>query len=202
MSQSATENLNFCDALRAIKAGKRAQRAGWNGKGLFAFLQPGSVHGPYIGHKFQLAMESAPDEVETIDGVSVALFDTNGAEHTAMRYPQLCLSFPSGTFGAWAPSQTDMLASDWLVEEAAKEALPPLAKYARGYAIVDRRDTRTLSALKEFAVSIPSPVSRDDLSFMVVHPSLREIEEGERIPTYRAAWSDREDSLVFVAGSE
>lgn len=197
-----TENLNFCDALRALKAGKRAQRTGWHGKGLFAFLQPGSVHGPHLGPEFQLAVEPMVDNGETIDGLSVSLFDTNGAEHTAMRYPQLCLSFPSGTFGAWAPSQTDMLASDWLVEEAAKEEHPPLAKLARGHAIVDRRDTRTLTALKEFAVSLPSAVSRDDLSFMVVHPSLREIEEGERIPTYRAAWNDQDNRLVFMAGSE
>lgn len=115
MSRIATDNLNFCDALRAIKSGKRAQRAGWHGKGLHAFLQPGSVHGPYAG--FALAEESAPDNGETIDGLSVSLFNTNGAEHTAIRYPQLCLSFPTGTFGAWAPSQTDMLASDWKIVE-------------------------------------------------------------------------------------
>jgi hypothetical protein len=197
-----TNNLNFCDALRAIKSGKRVQRTGWNGKGLYAFLQPGSVHGPYLGHSFQMAMESAPTDVETIDGVSVSLFDTNAAEHTAMRYPQLCLSFPTGTFGAWAPSQTDMLASDWKIEGEAKEELPPLAKSARGYAVVDRLALRVINALKEFAVSPPMPMSRNDLSFLVVHPSLREIEEGERIPTYRAAWCDRTDSLVFMAGSE
>lgn len=115
MTRITTDNLNFCDALRAIKAGKRAQRAGWNGKGLHAFLQPGSVHGPYRG--FELAEEKAPDNGETIDGLSVSLFNTNGAEHTAIRYPQLCLSFPTGTFGAWAPSQTDMLASDWKIVE-------------------------------------------------------------------------------------
>ena len=115
MSQPSTDNLNFCDALRAIKAGKRAQRAGWNGKGLFAFLQPGRVHGPYVG--FALAACLLPDTGETIDGLSMSLFDTNGAEHTSIRYPQLCLSFPTGTFGAWAPSQTDMLASDWKIVE-------------------------------------------------------------------------------------
>lgn len=108
-----TDNLNFCDALRAIKSGKRAQRAGWNGKGLCAFLQPGTVHGPYVG--FALAEDKLPDTGATIDGLSMSLFDTNGAEHTAIRYPQLCLSFPTGTFGAWAPSQTDMLASDWRI---------------------------------------------------------------------------------------
>lgn len=115
MTTTATENLNFCDALRAIKAGKRAQRAGWNGKGLFAFLMPGSVHGPYVG--FELTANAPADHPSTIDGVSVSLFNTNGAEDTVIRYPQLCLSFPTGTFGAWAPSQTDMLASDWKIDQ-------------------------------------------------------------------------------------
>jgi hypothetical protein len=107
MSTAHTENLNFCDALRAIKAGKRAQRAGWNGKGLFAFLQPGSVHGPYL----------LPSNVPTIEGVSVGLFNVDAAEGTAMRLPHVCLSYPTGTFVAWAPSQTDMLASDWAIAE-------------------------------------------------------------------------------------
>jgi hypothetical protein len=112
---ATTENLNFCDALRAIKSGKRAARAGWNGKGLFAFLKPGSVHGPYLG--FQLGGAVTENHPSTIDGVSVSLFDTDGGENTAMRLPHVCLSYPTGTFVAWAPSQTDMLASDWKIVE-------------------------------------------------------------------------------------
>lgn len=115
MTNMTNENLNFCDALRAIKAGKRAQRSGWNGKGLFAFLNPGSVHGPYLG--FTLGEPVAKDHPSTIEGVSVSLFETDGAEGTAMRLPHVCLSYPTGTFVAWAPSQTDLLASDWRVLE-------------------------------------------------------------------------------------
>lgn len=35
--------MNFSDALTAIKIGKRVARAGWNGKGMFIFLVPGST---------------------------------------------------------------------------------------------------------------------------------------------------------------
>lgn len=122
MTQSATENLGFCEALRAIKAGKLVQRQGWNGKGLWVFMKPGSVHGPYLG--FSLGQKVAPEHPSTVDGISLTLFNTDGADGTAMRYPQLCITYPTGTFGAWAPSQTDMLASDWRVAENDQEFYP------------------------------------------------------------------------------
>lgn len=195
MTHSTTENLSFCDALRAIKSGKRAQRAGWNGKGLTAFLKQGSVHGPYLG--FKLGQQVAVNHPSTIEGVSVSLFDTDGAEDTAVRLPHICLSYPTGPFVAWAPSQTDMLASDWKIVEDVKAEHPPLAKLARGYVTVDRLALRVITALKEFAVSPPIPMSRNDLSFLVVHPSLPVI-EGDVLPTYRASWDDMTNDLRFA----
>jgi hypothetical protein len=115
MTTNSYENLTFSDALAAIKAGKRVQRSGWNGKGLFAFLKPGLFHGPYLG--FKPDDKIAPNHPSTIEGVSVSLFEHDAPEDTAMRLPHVCLSYPTGTFVAWAPSQTDMLASDWTVEQ-------------------------------------------------------------------------------------
>jgi hypothetical protein len=34
--------MRFSTALDLIKTGKRVRRAGWNGKGMFIFLVPGS----------------------------------------------------------------------------------------------------------------------------------------------------------------
>ena len=31
--------MNFGEAIQAMKQGKRVQREGWNGKGLFVFIQ-------------------------------------------------------------------------------------------------------------------------------------------------------------------
>jgi hypothetical protein len=173
MTTTTAQTMDFGDALRAIKARQRVARAGWNGKGQF------------------LVMIFAGNAVMRHDGDAYSMQDCIGLKNAQ-----------GDMQPGWAPSQGDLLAEDWVIVGAAKEEQPPLAKSARGYAVVDRRDTRTLAALKECAVSPPMPVSRNDLSFLVVHPSLREIEEGERIPTYRAAWADHTDSLVFMAGSE
>ena len=35
--------MTFSEALALLKAGKRVQREGWNGKGMFLFLVPGST---------------------------------------------------------------------------------------------------------------------------------------------------------------
>jgi len=35
--------MNFGAALHALKEGKRVARMGWNGKGMFIFLVPGST---------------------------------------------------------------------------------------------------------------------------------------------------------------
>lgn len=46
------KNMSFSLALELVKSGKRVQREGWNGKGMFIFLVPGSTftHG-YIDMK-------------------------------------------------------------------------------------------------------------------------------------------------------
>ena len=47
------ENLNFGDALALLKSGKKVAREGWNGKGMFLFLVPGSTfkvnRAPWLG---------------------------------------------------------------------------------------------------------------------------------------------------------
>jgi hypothetical protein len=44
--------MNFGDAIRALKEGKRVSRTGWNGKGMWLELQRPDVHSkmtlPYI----------------------------------------------------------------------------------------------------------------------------------------------------------
>ncbi len=41
--RSTSGAMNFGDALLILKAGKRVARRGWNGKGMFVFLVPGST---------------------------------------------------------------------------------------------------------------------------------------------------------------
>jgi hypothetical protein len=79
------ENLNFGDALKALKHGHKVARNGWNGKGIFIELQIPDTNSkmthPYI------------------------FIDTTGLQ---TNHPDA----PKNRIPWWA-SQTDMLSEDW-----------------------------------------------------------------------------------------
>lgn len=83
--------MDFSDALRLIKEGKRVQRAGWNGKNMFIFLVPGST--------FKVNREPLMSILG--EGTEVSYHG-----HIDMR----CVN---GQIVPWLCSQTDMLAEDW-----------------------------------------------------------------------------------------
>ena len=86
--------MNFGDAIAALKAGKRVARAGWNGKGMFLFLVPGSV----------FKVNRPP-----LLGIY--------PEGTEIRYhAHIDMKTASGEVVPWLASQTDMLAEDWSIE--------------------------------------------------------------------------------------
>lgn len=96
--------MNFGKALKALKAGKKVAREGWNDKCMFIYLNLGSV------------AFGADDEVtddHLIDGINIKLFNT-GDTGTVTRLPNLNMKLVSGvTLTGWTPTQADMLAEDW-----------------------------------------------------------------------------------------
>lgn len=85
--------LSFSEALIHIKNGEKCCRVGWNGKGMFVFLVPGStfnVNRPPL-------MGIYPEGTEI-----------NYHAHVDMRTAD-------GQIVPWLCSQTDMLAEDWCV---------------------------------------------------------------------------------------
>lgn len=88
-----SDGLTFGNALELLKAGKKVARAGWNGKGLFIFLVPGSnfkVNRPPL----------------------LGIYP----EGTEINYrPHIDLKGVDGSISTWAPSGSDALAEDWAV---------------------------------------------------------------------------------------
>ena len=83
--------MNFGDALKLIKDGATVSRAGWNGKGMFIFLVPGSefkVNRPPL-----LGIYPAGTEVRYHSHIDMKTAD--------------------GMIVPWLASQTDILAEDW-----------------------------------------------------------------------------------------
>jgi len=87
--------MDFGKALENIKAGMKMQREGWNGKGMFIFLVPGSTF--KVNRKPLLGIYPEGTEINYRGHIDMKTADD-------MVVP-------------WLASQTDILADDWKVVE-------------------------------------------------------------------------------------
>ncbi len=56
------KNLNFGQALEALKQGKRVARTGWNGKGMFIFMRPADeLHVSFVSKDIKSLPQSVKD---------------------------------------------------------------------------------------------------------------------------------------------
>lgn len=100
------ENLNFGDALKALKEGKKVARKGWNGKGMYLFMRYGEK---VIYHYFPEMMNSYMKHV-------VELGEKN--EGMVEYLPTICMKTADNKIlNGWLASQTDMLSEDWVIVE-------------------------------------------------------------------------------------
>ncbi|MBP8782099.1 MAG: DUF2829 domain-containing protein [Paludibacteraceae bacterium] len=101
--------MNFGQAIEALKEGKKVQRTGWNGKGLFVFMQVPSSINREIVPKMQSLPQSVKDEFER-------RFNDPNEQIDAIYYDnQLALVNPSNLITGWSPSVSDSLAIDWII---------------------------------------------------------------------------------------
>ena len=101
--------MEFGKAIEALKQGKRVQRTGWNGKGLFVFMQVPSTIQKEIVSKMQSLPQLVKDEFEKRfndpkEQIDVIYYDN-----------QLALVNQSNLITGWSPSISDSLADDWIV---------------------------------------------------------------------------------------
>lgn len=83
--------MNFSDALNALKRGERVAREGWNGKGMFLFLVPGSV----------FAVNREP------------LLSILGEGTRVEYHAHIDMKTAQGYVVPWLASQADLLSDDW-----------------------------------------------------------------------------------------
>lgn len=84
-------NLSFGDAITYLKLGYKVARAGWNGKGMFLFLVPGSTF--KVNRAPLLGIYPEGTEIQYHDHIDMKTADNQVVP--------------------WLASQTDMLAEDW-----------------------------------------------------------------------------------------
>ena len=85
--------MNFGQTLEALKTGYKVAREGWNGKGMFIFLVPGST--------FQVNRPPL-----------LGIYP----EGTTIDYrPHIDMKTADGKVVPWVASQSDLLEDDWMV---------------------------------------------------------------------------------------
>ncbi|MBQ9740694.1 MAG: DUF2829 domain-containing protein [Kiritimatiellae bacterium] len=94
------DGMTFGMAIEAMKLGKKVARAGWNGKGMYVWIMPGStvkdcktITDPHLK-----AIDEAEGEIRFLG--SVRMRTATGDVLTG-----------------WLASQTDMLSDDWQIVE-------------------------------------------------------------------------------------
>lgn len=83
--------MNFGDVIAGLKVGRRFGRSGWNGKGMFVFLVPGST--------FKVNREP--------------LLSILGEGSEVQYHAHIDMKTAQGYVVPWLASQDDMLADDW-----------------------------------------------------------------------------------------
>lgn len=98
LSAVENESMDFGQAIKALKAGKRVSRKGWNGKGMWLWCKFGTM----------IKSEWCKDEALK------AIADANGGEIEGL--PTICMKTADNKIvTGWLASQTDIMATDWCV---------------------------------------------------------------------------------------
>ena len=110
-------NLSFGDAIEfGLKRGKRVQRRGWNGKGLFVFMQVPSEIPIEIVPKMTSLPQSVKDEFKRRHLNCKSDWDIDCIFFNSITYDkQLALVHPNNSITGWSPSTTDALTNDWVI---------------------------------------------------------------------------------------
>jgi hypothetical protein len=92
-SYRATESMSFGLAIEAMKLGTRVMRLGWNGKGMYLYYVPENRYPPTTPAGLQLV----------------------GTDGKIPYKAYIAMKTVDGEVVPWLASQTDILATDWMV---------------------------------------------------------------------------------------
>lgn len=91
--------FDFGTAINLLKAGKKVARKGWNGKGMWLILVPGTPNiVPKEGTPYSLA--GLTEEIQILPHIDMYTTDSTGRR---------------AMLPGWLASQSDMLSTDWVI---------------------------------------------------------------------------------------
>lgn len=117
---TAKQLVDFGEAIKALKQGKRVQRNGWNGKGLFIFMQVPSQVGIDIVPKMTSLPQLVKDEFKRRhdqyqNSTNEELKNFRRHAVSISYKNQLVMVYPDNTIYGWVASPSDVLEEDWVI---------------------------------------------------------------------------------------
>lgn len=102
--KTMTTNQTFGQAVEAMKQGKIVSREGWNGKGMFVFMQVPS----------EVPAEIIPKMTSLPAAVKAKVIERG----QPLRYQnQLAIVYPDNNVYGWLASPSDCLETDWCIHD-------------------------------------------------------------------------------------
>lgn len=111
-----TSGLSFGLAIEALKQGKRIARKGWNGKGMFIFMQvPATIHADIIPIMTFLP-DTVKDELISRYELDMRTSTVAPALFGSINYKnQIAIVYPDNNIYGWVASPSDILEEDWII---------------------------------------------------------------------------------------
>ncbi|MDO6737080.1 DUF2829 domain-containing protein [Wenyingzhuangia sp. 2_MG-2023] len=107
---------SYSEALKAVKQGKMIQRKGWNGKGLFVFMQvPSVIDVVKTVPKMQSLPESVKQEFLKREAKHKEQNIFSKTNTTLQYVNQMAIVDKKNKIQGWSPSVADTLEEDWYI---------------------------------------------------------------------------------------
>lgn len=117
---TAVQLVSFGKAIEALKQGKRVARSGWNGKGMFIFMQVPSQVDMEIVPKMTSLPQAVKDEFNnryiSSENKNNKSDDRLFYNSNSIRYQnQIAIVYPNNNIYGWVASPSDILEEDWII---------------------------------------------------------------------------------------
>lgn len=105
--------VDFGKAIKALKKGKRVARNGWNGKGMFIFMQvPAKISKDIVPNMQSLPINVKNEFINRFNNNIVSPY----ADLESISYKnQLAIVYPDNSIYGWVASPSDILEEDWII---------------------------------------------------------------------------------------
>ncbi len=115
MTMTGNTSLSFGEAIELLKKGKMVARQGWNGTGMFIFMQIPATINPETVPKMQSLPDAVKEQFQKRFNDESSVKDEDVKARGGIYYSnQIAIVNKGNEVKGWSPSVSDSLNNDWV----------------------------------------------------------------------------------------